>query len=258
MQHPAHCIIDILRDAHMQSPIQISREMIINLAENGVPHTIFAELFCHSLSSTIDSLLDWDGQDAMPRLWAAIFKKGNVMAGRIARESSWTARARGVQLYGQEDDSEDEDTEDNGSLPQSTAWWGDDISGCPSSLEETVMTFLDSGFHPACNSILAEKLHIVVKSAVKSRMGKYRVTVPMSCAAFVVPGMCRTWDLRRHKLTHTLDPLGVLQEGEIHVKCSQRFLVRPDGQKSERVVGDVLVTRSPCKLPTDIQKVFPR
>lgn len=238
MHHPAHCIIDVLRASHMQSPIQISREMIINLAENGVPHTIFAELFSNSLSSTIDSLLDWDGQDAMPRLWAAIFKKGNVMAARIARESTWTARARGVQLYEHEDDSEDEETDDTDSLPQSTAWWGDDISGCPSSLEETVMTFLDSGFHPACNSILAEKLRIVAKNAVKSRMGKYRVTVPMSCSAFVVP-----------------DPLGVLQEGEIHVKSSQRCLVKPDGQKSERVVGDVLVTRSPCKLPTDVQKV---
>ena len=179
----------------MQSPIQISREMITNLGENGVPHTIFAELFCHSLSSMIDSLLDWDGQDAMPRLWAAIFKKGNVMAGRIARESSWTARARGVQLYEQEDDSEDEEAEDTDSPPRSTAWWGDDISGCPSTLEETVMSFLDSGFHPASNSILAEKLHIVVKNAVKSCMGKYRVKVPMSCSAFIVPGMFRPSDL---------------------------------------------------------------
>ncbi|KAI9459182.1 RNA dependent RNA polymerase-domain-containing protein [Lactarius psammicola] len=238
LNHPSHCIIDVLRASHMQSPIQISREMVTNLAENGVPPTILAELFCYSLSSTIDSLLDWDGQDAMPRLWATIFKMWNVMGGRIARESTWTARARGVQLYEQEDDSEDEDAEDTDSFPQSTAWWGDDISGCPSTLEETVMAFLDSGFHPASNAILAEKLHIMVKSAVKSRMSKYRVTVPMSCAAYVVP-----------------DPLGVLEEGEIHVKSSQRSLIRPDGQKSERVVGDVLVTRSPCKLPTDVQKV---
>ncbi|KAF8273707.1 RNA dependent RNA polymerase-domain-containing protein [Lactarius quietus] len=234
MHHPAHCIIDVLRGSHMQSPIQISGEMIINLGENGVPHTIFAELFRHSLSSTIDSLLDWDGQDAMPRLWAAISKQWHVMSARIARESSWTARARGAQLHDQEDDSEDEEAED----ADSTAWWGDDISGCPSTLEETVMSFLDSGFHPASNSILAEKLLIMVKHKVKSYMAKYRVKIPMSCSAFIVP-----------------DPLGVLQEGEIHVKSSQRCLMKPDGQKSERVVGDVLVTRNPCKLPTDVQKV---
>jgi RNA-dependent RNA polymerase len=188
MHHPAHCIIDLLRGSHMRSPIQISREMITNLGENGVPHTIFAELFRNSLSSTIDSLLDWDGLDAMPRLWNTIAKDWNVMSGRIARESSWTARARGVRVYDQEDDSEDEEADDADSPPRSTAWWGDDISGCPSTLEETVMTFLDSGFHPASNSILAEKLHIMVKNAVKARMGKYRVKIPMSCAAFIVPG----------------------------------------------------------------------
>ena len=225
----------------MQSAIQISREMITNLGENGVPHAIFAELFCNSLSSLIDSLLDWDGQDAMPRLWEAVFKKWNVMAGRIARESTWTARARGVQQYNQDDDSEDEEAEDADSLPRSTAWWGDEISGCPSSIEETVMSFLDSGFHPASNSILAEKLHILAKNAVKSSMGKYRVKIPMSCSAFVVPGVYLPSDLSQIYLTHILDPFGVLQEGEIHVKCSQRSLMRPDGQKSERVVGDVLV-----------------
>jgi RNA-dependent RNA polymerase len=68
-----------------------------------------------------------------------------------------------------------------------------------------------------------------------------------------------------------LDVLGVLQEGEIHIKSSQRCLLRPDGQRSDRIFGDILVcvdlsfrsslmcvkvTRSPCKLPTDVQKVF--
>lgn len=179
----------------MQSPIQISREMITNLGENGVPHTIFTELFCRSLSTKIDSLLDWDGQDAMPRLWASIFKQRDVMAARIARESTWTARARGVRLYEQEDDSEDEEAEDTDSLPRSTPWWGDDISGCPSTLEETVLSFLEYGFHPKYNSILAEKLHIMVKTAVKSCMGKYRVNIPMSCSAWIVPGMFRPSNL---------------------------------------------------------------
>jgi RNA-dependent RNA polymerase len=195
MKHPAHCIIDVLRGSHMQSPIQISREMITNLGENGVPHTIFAELFRNSLSTRIDSLLDWDGHDAMPRLWASIFRKGNVMAARIARESTWTARARGAQSYEQEDDNEDEEAEDTDSLPRSIAWWEDDISGCPSTLEETVLSFLEYGFHPTSNSILAEKLRIVVKTAVKSCMGKYRVNVPMSCSAFIVPGRFRPSDL---------------------------------------------------------------
>jgi hypothetical protein len=69
----------------------------------------------------------------------------------------------------------------------------------------------------------------------------------------------------------SLDVLGVLQEGEIHVKSSQRCLLKQDGQKSDRIFGDILVcvdpsfrpslmcikvTRNPCKLPTDVQKVL--
>ncbi|KAI0249735.1 RNA dependent RNA polymerase-domain-containing protein [Lactifluus subvellereus] len=234
LQNPAHRIIDVLRAAHMQSPIQVSREMIINLSDNGVP--------IDSMNSTISPLLDWDSQDAMPQLWAAVSRQGNVMAARMARESAWTARACGVQHYDHDDSSEDDDDSDevdgDTSFSHSTAWWGDDISGCPSSLEETAMTFLDTGFHPATNPVLAEKLHIIAKKAVKSCIKKYRVTIPMSCSALVVP-----------------DVLGVLQEGEIHLKSSQRCLLRPDGQRTDRIFGDVLVTRSPCKLPTDVQRV---
>ncbi|KAH9962190.1 RNA dependent RNA polymerase-domain-containing protein, partial [Russula dissimulans] len=236
LQTSAHRIIDVLRGSCMQSSVQISREIIINLSENGVSPEIFADLFSQSISEKVTLLLDWDGQDSMAQLWATVFKEGGIMAARVARESSWTARAHGVELYNQEESSDDE--ADDLSSSHSTAWWGDDISGSPSSLEETVIALLDSGFSPMSNSILAEKLHIVAKKAVKSCMSKYRVTIPMSCSAFIVP-----------------DILGVLEEGEIHIKSSQRSLLRLDGLRSDRVIGDVLVTRSPCKLPTDIQKV---
>jgi hypothetical protein len=122
----------------------------------------------------------------MFRLWAAVSKEGNVMGSRIARESSWTARASGIQLY---DDPEDESYDDESSSLHSTAWWGDEISGCPSSLEETVMAFLDSGFHPSSNAILSEKLCIVAKKAVKTCISKSRIIVPMSCRALIVPGI---------------------------------------------------------------------
>lgn len=172
----------------MQSSIQISREIIINLAENGVPSSIFTDLFCLSLEDTISPLLSWDGENAMALLWAAIAKEGNVMAARIARESAWTARACGVQPYDQDDSSENYEGDDDTSPSHSIAWWGDAISGCPSSLEETVMAFLDTGFNPASNSILAERLHIIAKKAVTSWISKSRVTIPMSCSALIVPG----------------------------------------------------------------------
>jgi RNA-dependent RNA polymerase len=171
----------------MQSPVQISREMIINLSENGVFSGIFIDLFCQSMENTISPLLSWDGQDSMAQLWAAVAKVGSVMAARIARESAWTARARGVQLYDQ--DNSTEDNEDDEPLSESIAWWGDETSGCPSSLEETILYFLDTGFHPATNLILAEKLQIVAKKTVNSCISKSRVMIPMSCSALIVPGV---------------------------------------------------------------------
>jgi RNA-dependent RNA polymerase len=184
-QNPAYRVIDTLRASHMESSVKISREMIINLSENGVSSAIFSDLLGQSLQDTVLSLLDWDGKNAMFRLWAAVSREGNVMASRIARESSWTARASGTQLYDQEDDLYD----DESSSLDSVAWWGDEISGCPSSLEETVMAFLDSGFHPSSNAILSEKLCIVTKKAVKSCISKSRIKVPMSCRALIVPGI---------------------------------------------------------------------
>lgn len=238
MKHPAHRTIDTLKASYMQSSVKISREITINLSENGVSTNIFVDLFIQSLKDITSSLLNWDGPDAMAQLWAIVFKESNTMSDRIARKSSWTAKASGIKPYTDQDDANDDDELNNDDSPHSMAWWGDEISGCPSSIEETVLAFLDSGFHPSTNTILAAKLHEVAKTAVKTSVLKFRTKVPMSCRALIVP-----------------DVLGVLKEGEIHIKSSQRCLLRIDGQKSDRITGDVLVTRSPCKLPTDVQKV---
>ena len=55
--------------------------------------------------------------------------------------------------------------------------------------------------------------------------------------------------LSRHQ-----DPMGVLEEGEIYIRSSERLL-GVDGLETNVIVGDVLVTRHPCKVPTDVQKV---
>ena len=190
MQILGHRVIDILRASHMQSSVKISREVIINLSENGVSTSIFLELFKQSLQDITLSLLAWDGSDAMAQLWATVFIQGNIMSGRLARESSWTAKASGVRFHIQDDVNNDDEPDDDNSLPHSAAWWGDEISGCPSSIEETVLAFLDTGFHPSTNSILAARLHEVAKTTVKNSILKSRVKVPMSCRALIVPGIC--------------------------------------------------------------------
>lgn len=47
----------------------------------------------------------------------------------------------------------------------------------------------------------------------------------------------------------------VLESGELFFKSSKRNLRTADGLETDTIMGDVLITRHPCKLPTDVQKV---
>ncbi|EGO05196.1 hypothetical protein SERLA73DRAFT_68825 [Serpula lacrymans var. lacrymans S7.3] len=226
--------IDVLRSSHMSSPSRLAAETIINLAENGVPHEVFVNLMKSGVDSIVDGLMDWDGPDAMFRLWFSVARSGGVVSARMAREVGGEARARG---YGVKD-VEDTDDDDSDEAPVSAAWWGDEVSGCPSSLEETVMVLLDAGFTPGDCPILADKLKHIIDTSVDNYVQRYRVDVPMSCIAFMVP-----------------DPTGTLGPGEIHIKSSHPKFLCEDGTETDIVLGDVLLTRHPCKLPTDVQKV---
>lgn len=57
-------------------------------------------------------------------------------------------------------------------------------------------------------------------------------------------------------ITIFVDPDGFLEPGEIFFRSSHRNLELPDGTRTDTIVGDVLLTRHPCKLPTDVQKVL--
>jgi RNA-dependent RNA polymerase len=52
------------------------------------------------------------------------------------------------------------------------------------------------------------------------------------------------------------DTDGILEEGEVFFKSSHRLFRNPDGTEIDIYTGDILLTRYPCKLPTDTQKVI--
>ncbi|CCM00780.1 uncharacterized protein FIBRA_02822 [Fibroporia radiculosa] len=239
---PALCTIDVLRPSRLTSPVRLSTETIINLAENGVPTDVFINLMKATLKAKVHSLTNWEGSLGLFKLWMNVARAGNVFMARLAREAAGAARAKGFvfeDFVGEETNDEDglnhldEAIEDH-----STAWWDDPISGCPSSLEETVMVLLDAGFNPKTCPVLAAKLKEVVKRVITTMVRKYQIEVSQSLSAVIVP-----------------DPCNVLRPGEIHVKSSQRNLVDQDGKRTDIILGDVLVTRHPCKVPTDVQKV---
>ncbi|KAG5653736.1 hypothetical protein H0H81_010993 [Sphagnurus paluster] len=241
---PSLRIIDLLRTSYMRSPGRVSAETIINLAENGVPHSVFVQLMQSNLAELVEGLTTWEGPDAMYNLWTNVERAGAVIFSRKARAAAGESRARGFgERTADEDDEEDSEDDDGMKLEiklekRSAAWWTDQTSGCPSSLEETVMVLLDAGFTPQSSPILREKLKQVVATRIKNKTTTYRYDLPCSALAFVVP-----------------DPYGVLAPDEIHIKSSRRNLKTEDDPVSDIVLGDVLITRNPCKVPTDVRKV---
>jgi hypothetical protein len=246
---PAMLTLDILRTSHMSTPSQISAEIIINLAENGVPHSVFVQLLKISIREMVKGLTTWDGPDAMLNLWTNVERAGGVLTGRRAREAVGEARVRGFSNRSPEEESlEDDDAEEDGfeadDVPRSAPWWTDQISGCPSTLEETVMVLLDSGFHPESSPILREKLkHMVVKK-IENKTDKLRFVVDQSCVAFAVAGtlvFSFIFYSGTNKKTVGLDPFGVLGPEEVQIKSSKRNLKLDDGLTTDIILGDVLV-----------------
>lgn len=245
--------VDILRSSHMATPARLSVETIINLSENGVETRTLTQIMQLSLQERVDRLTLWNDPErgfTLANLWRALAKEGGVFAARLARQSVGSARAMGY-VYEAKDSHEDEDDEDeldesdkgDKGDNESTAWWPDPISGSPSSLEETAMCLLDSGFSPDDCALLRSKLKPIASKSLKSCQNKYRFAIAMSCSAFVIPGMRRVViDLLAVGLTYLVaDPCGVLAPGEVHIKSSTRNLIDQDGNETDIVLGDVLV-----------------
>lgn len=229
-------IIDVLRSSHVRSPSRLAAETIVNLAENGVPFDVFTNLMREDLDNMVDRFLEWEGPDAKFKLWHNVARGGGVVAARMAREAGGEARMRG---FSEKDEDEDEDDLDGfQDSPQSAAWWADEISGCPSSISEIILTMLDAGFTPQECPFLAEKLKHFIWSLVKAYLKHPRLEVSMSCIAWIVP-----------------DPSGTLAPDEVQILARDAIFPLPNGTMSHCVMGDVLLARHPCKLPTDTQKV---
>ncbi|OBZ77695.1 RNA-dependent RNA polymerase 2 [Grifola frondosa] len=236
---PGNLIIDVVRPARLTSPARLSVETIINMSENGVPSSVFVNLMRSGMHKLVDMFVNWDQPGGLYLLWDSLRRDFGVIPSRLAREAAGAARARGYIREDRKDDSEQDDRSSEDPLQgRSTAWADDPVSGCPSSLVETIMQLLDAGFTPENCAVLSAKLKVQGTESLDRFCSDYHLPVEMSCSAVIIP-----------------DPYDVLGPGEVHVKSSHRNLVDQEGNYTDVIVGDVLVTRHPCKLPTDVQKV---
>ncbi|EIN08814.1 hypothetical protein PUNSTDRAFT_44349 [Punctularia strigosozonata HHB-11173 SS5] len=229
LENPSRRSLDILRLGHLRTPSRASTEVLIVWSDNGVPATAITAHLQRMLQELTNTLTDFDRPNAMRNLWYQIAKARSVLSQRRARYAAGEARALGLGSYDYVEEDDGDDGGDGDFDPafheQSAAWWPDEISGSPSTLEETVMALLDSGFTPACG-VLASKLDNVIRSILMNfvKPPRFKIELPMSCTAFITP-----------------DPTGTLDPGEIFIRSSHDNVIGLDGIKTDTIIGEVLV-----------------
>lgn len=194
----AFLAIDVLRASHLKTACRLSSEIIVNLAENGVPKRAFVDLLENDLKQILAPFLDWNSHDALPRMWVALERRGGVIASRRARAQPGMARLKGYS----EREVDDNEPSDNGRETEnghpdlrSSAGWPDVVSGLPVLKEEKAMGLLDVGFSPAKLPYLRDQLKRILQTYVKREIRAFRAEVPMSATGFIVPG---EWRLNAH------------------------------------------------------------
>ncbi|KAF8305208.1 hypothetical protein DL93DRAFT_2102154 [Clavulina sp. PMI_390] len=249
-----HRTFDLLRSSKVTLPARLSEQIMQCLSHGGVPHEVLLRIFHQQVDSELrildeylplsDSRFDQSDQAEIKRESFAIrlydFVSGaeSVPQARLRRQTLGLSRVLG--LGEQEDQSDwthaiDDNDDDLGD--QSTAWAPDLVSGQPSSLAETVLLLLEAGFYPWDTRILWKKLQQCVTTKVNSLTTKYKFHVPMSAEAFAIP-----------------DPFGKLEEGQIFFRSSETWSDE-FGDCHDILEGDVLVTRHPCMVASDIRKL---
>lgn len=74
---PSKLILDLVRLPRVTCPARLSAETIINLAYNGVSHSVFEELMKEGLKKEVALLTTWsNAPGGAAALWDAVFRSG--------------------------------------------------------------------------------------------------------------------------------------------------------------------------------------
>ncbi|CRJ85901.1 hypothetical protein BN1723_000038 [Verticillium longisporum] len=113
------------------------------------------------------------------------------------------------------------------------------LAGLPDNEAERVNLLLDAGFQPKKLSFLRDMSYKMAFR--KCELLKSKMNIKVGCSTYA---------------KMVVDFKGVLEEGEIHLGFSTKFM-DPDGQFSDTLLHgmDVLVARAPAHFPSDIQRV---
>ncbi|KIJ57547.1 hypothetical protein HYDPIDRAFT_171642, partial [Hydnomerulius pinastri MD-312] len=237
----AQLTFDLLAPSRVTGPSRLSAQTLVNLSHNGVPHQVLKELMAEGLKDELHELTDWSQPHSMIAVWKAVERAGHVVMGRVRRQLAGQARALGLgQLRPLDDQAGDDSDEIDGpEVTQALNTVGrKPHSGQPLTLHESTLELLQAGFHPLESDQLFKKLESILTLVLDDYVEKFHIPVSESCEAYIVP-----------------DPYGVLEEGEIHFRSSEMITNPTTGAQSDTITGDVLVSRNPTRLPSDVQKV---
>ncbi|KAI8647866.1 RNA dependent RNA polymerase-domain-containing protein [Parasitella parasitica] len=262
MLDPHHYTFDLVKNSILVYPSYLNTQFIQCLSHGGVPHSVFIIIlkeYIHQLAAIITE----NQSIKLLRDWVA--KSGRIMMGRWEGEVNAEKGLWRDLIGGGGDDENDsgfftldspDDLHSNEDEPlDSPAYEAkgpsklaldvkdshfarvNKYSGFPASLHESIVRLLDAGFDLS-NAYVATRVTMVFRQIMQAITTKYKIEVPQSCTVTCVP-----------------DPTGTLEPGEIFLQLSSRRVDEKTGIRAGQILGDVLVTRNPCALKSDVQKV---
>lgn len=193
--HPAHLIFDLVQPSRVSAPSRLSKYPILNLSHNKVPTELISELMEGSLRELIHPFTQWERHHAMLILWCTIYRAGNVTTRRLQRHAAGLARALGISRQFREygpngelitDDSISEDEEEGENDTEANP--DPRLFTAPDTLHESALELIQAGFNPSTLPFLHSKIKMVVKQILDAYLHDYRIVVPESAEALIIPG----------------------------------------------------------------------
>ncbi|KAI8379754.1 RNA dependent RNA polymerase-domain-containing protein [Radiomyces spectabilis] len=234
---PIHYTFDLVKESICIYPSNLNTQFIQCLSAGGVPTSVFIELLNECLDRVL-SVVTENNNIKLLRDWVG--RAGNIMHARWEMETVDKEGGSWKDHHSVDDDHSSGVANEDGvesSRKASDYWKINSYSGLPASLHESVVRLLDSGFD-LTNPFLANKITNVFRDVMQSIASKYRIEVQQSCTVTCIPDP-----------THSLEP------GQVFLQLANRRVDERTGIRAGLVLGDLIVTRNPCGLKSDIQKV---
>ncbi|KAI8887759.1 RdRP-domain-containing protein [Backusella circina FSU 941] len=246
---PLHYTLDLVKHTLCIYPSYLNTQFIQSLSAGGVPTRVFQDILIEYIQKITSAAVE-NRNLKIVRDWVA--GVGCLMKNRWETEDKfekciWKDDMMDeleVDEYSEEFSSNDElesvasSTHTSSSTASTNSFNRvNEISGMPSSMHEMVVRMLDSGFDLS-NGVVASRITRIFQNVIQQITTKYRIEVAQSCTVTCIP-----------------DPTGTLESSEVFLQLSSRRKDEKTGIRSGIILGDVVVTRNPCGLKSDVQKV---